>query len=425
MKITWLYIFLSAVFFVGAGVVARFNANAIGGEGFFGSELKTCVDPKEVQYSELGAYGPTGKSLFLRGVVTEVPLENTDRITIRRSCTLSELDSPKDITEPRISFEGAKALSSGISIGDEVYAQLALDGKTLKSLAIRQIKPSRIWSPVLVTILVMVSLILLLRGLFKSGFRQLCTGKDGRMSNSQTQIAIWFFMLLTTLLTVLIFRVMYTHFRYALGIDIPTNLLVLSGLSMIVFVGARVAKEAQVERNPNIAIPNSDKADWDQLWTSDDGAFDLTDFQMIAVTVVAAFTYFLAFLAHLEIIPFISQTALPDVNGTVLALFGLGQGAYLTRKITDAVTTKTAIIPNFTFASEVAVNQPTFSNLNDLVLPIVFTMIPEKPDGLSFDSATGIISGKPTRPMLATQYTISAKDKKDTLRSQIISITVT
>jgi hypothetical protein len=53
---------------------------------------------------------------------------------------------------------------------------------------------------------------------------------------------------------------------------------------------------------------------------------------MLAVTLVAVGMYLLLVFHFLESIEFLKTVSLPDVDTTILAGFGLGQGAYLAKK---------------------------------------------------------------------------------------------
>jgi len=54
---------------------------------------------------------------------------------------------------------------------------------------------------------------------------------------------------------------------------------------------------------------------------------------MLAVTLVAVVMYLTLVFHFLESIEFLKTVSLPDVDSTILAGFGLGQGAYLAKKV--------------------------------------------------------------------------------------------
>ncbi|WP_146009621.1 hypothetical protein [Deinococcus planocerae] len=188
-------------------------------------------------------------------------------------------------------------------------------------------------------VLVLAALLVAVLALLPRGFKTLCTGKDGRMSNSQTQVALWFLMVIAAFLTTVILRVAYGGLSYATGVSIPENLLMLTGLSALVFVGARALTEAQTHRDPaSKAEQDPRSAGVADLFHDDAGKFELSDFQMMVVTLIAVLAYALALLGWLDEVRFAAHTTLPDASGTILALFGVGQGAYLGRKF---ITTQT------------------------------------------------------------------------------------
>jgi hypothetical protein len=68
------------------------------------------------------------------------------------------------------------------------------------------------------------------------------------------------------------------------------------------------------------------------LLKNDQGVFDFGDFQMVVVTILAVCTYLLGVYHYLAVIDLTAAASLPDVDTTILATFGLGQGAYLAKK---------------------------------------------------------------------------------------------
>ena len=59
---------------------------------------------------------------------------------------------------------------------------------------------------------------------------------------------------------------------------------------------------------------------------------DIGDYQMVAVTVIAVGVYVTQILGFLGSIQLLHHVTVPDVDSTILATFGLGQGAYLVKK---------------------------------------------------------------------------------------------
>lgn len=59
---------------------------------------------------------------------------------------------------------------------------------------------------------------------------------------------------------------------------------------------------------------------------------DFGDFQMLVVALIAVGVYLVQVFEFLAVVDLRPLTELPDVDGTILATFGLGQGAYLAKK---------------------------------------------------------------------------------------------
>jgi hypothetical protein len=79
---------------------------------------------------------------------------------------------------------------------------------------------------------------------------------------------------------------------------------------------------------PAAAAPNFFR----DLTQNDVGQFDFGDFQMLVITLIAAVSYVLLVFHFLANVEYLQVVNLPDVDTTILATFGLGQGAYLTKK---------------------------------------------------------------------------------------------
>jgi len=204
-------------------------------------------------------------------------------------------------------------------------------------------------------------------------------GQDKRYSNSKVQLAVWFWIVISTYLATFVFRIHYCGWEFLAGIGIPRNLLLLSGLSALTYGGAKaittakanaasdevvraqqtqdaafIERQTAAQGSPQEAMamakvkvttvalqvacagmktmpPNGPKLLRD-LVSNDDGDFDFGDFQMLVVTLIAVGTYLMLIFHFLHAVEFRKTVLLPDVDTTVLALFGIGQGAYLTKK---------------------------------------------------------------------------------------------
>jgi hypothetical protein len=218
---------------------------------------------------------------------------------------------------------------------------------------------------------------------------KLIVGLDNRYSNSKLQAALWFWVLLATYLDVLYFRISVAGLDFLGGINIPQNLLLLSGMSAITFTGAKAITTAKVNaanvnavnavnaaaapanklvqaaavaavdrgadvsvvvppaatadnippQDPKNSLDEGEESFWRDIVQNDFGNFDFGDFQMVIVTLLAICTYVLAVHHYVGAIYLTTTASLPDVDTTILSTFGLGQGAYLAKKAAGNIGT--------------------------------------------------------------------------------------
>jgi len=231
--------------------------------------------------------------------------------------------------------------------GDFVDVEPSNDGKSLKAISIEYVD---------VTIdrrfLVLggSTLFLFILTLILSLFHplRLIIGEDGRYSNSKFQMFLWFAVLIATYLATIWIRAWDIGADFLGGINIPTNLLLISGLSAFTFGAAKGITTGKVQ--DAIAAGNLDpkrETNAPNLildLTHDDGInavntpkLDLGDFQMLVITLIAVCTYVALVFHFLGSLEMRKITSLPDVDTTILATFGLGHGAYLTKKAVGEV----------------------------------------------------------------------------------------
>jgi hypothetical protein len=172
----------------------------------------------------------------------------------------------------------------------------------------------------------------------------LVTGRDGRLSNSQCQLAIWFASVAIVYTATLVLRGIDIGTDFIGGVGMSTNLVVLTGLSAFTFGAAKLVTTQQVydravqEKTPPPVPPPaplpppSSGPKLSDLARNGYEDTDLGDLQMILVTVAAAAIFLCQSFWFLRDLPLSVRTMLPDVDGTLLASFGLGQGAYLFKK---------------------------------------------------------------------------------------------
>jgi len=239
------------------------------------------------------------------------------------------------------------------------------------------------WFPRTTRVLTLIGFALVLLGFaaLATGFapQRFVIGADNRYSNSKFQVALWFWLLLTTYLSAIFLRVLGPGWSFFGSVNIPQNLLVLSSLSALTYGGAKAITTAKVDAgvaagvaNPKTpaATPNffADLVQNDgtqvrtpveavaaaiaptgaavvaapavaQVLDTSKRSFDFGDFQMLVVTLVAVIIYLIAAFHFLGKVQFAATVSLPDVDTTVLSTFGLGQGAYLVKKAAGNVGT--------------------------------------------------------------------------------------
>ncbi len=237
--------------------------------------------------------------------------------------------------------------------GDRVVVTVAISTNGSTETATLQDMQSQLvqvapWGPALV--LVPLALILFLALLSQNVSKLLFRGQDGRLSNSKTQVSLWFILWISAYAATFILRWMgRDHF---LGnIATPTNLLALSGLSGLTFAGAQgiTANKAAAYRAAHPQAANGDAlpggkrnnsqapAALGDLIKDDAGNFDFGDFQMLVMVLIALVSYSIILYHFLGTMEARVSISLPDVDGTVLAAFGVGQGAYLTKKAATGI----------------------------------------------------------------------------------------
>jgi hypothetical protein len=220
------------------------------------------------------------------------------------------------------------------------------------------------------------------KGKSLSGLNGLMIGEDGRYSNSRTQIALWFFILISTYVAVTFTRVIHGGVDFAGGIGIPTNLLFLSGISAFTYATAKQITKSETSvleyfgvknlaelqeslakkdvndlkntkeamdfkslKDKQSVLPSSSSTSQpltvkpnffhDLFYRGGSDSLDLGDFQMIIITFLTITIYIVQIVGYLGALSLHKSVILPDVDSTLLATFGLGQSAYLAKKFID------------------------------------------------------------------------------------------
>lgn len=237
----------------------------------------------------------------------------------------------------KVSDSGLKTELKSFKKGDHVTIDIN-DKDELQSLGVYSV-PVGLGNRVLVLVIAALVVFVFATAVTRGHPFQLIIGQDNRYSNSQFQIAIWFLVLISTYLATVYLRTSRAGWDFLGRVNIPKNLLLLTGLSALTFGGAKGITSEKVKAatsaanpDPKPAAPVGGENFWKNLVQNDKGSFDLGDFQMIVVTLLAVVMYLVLISHFLGSIEFRNAVDLPDVDTTILAAFGLGQGAYLTKK---------------------------------------------------------------------------------------------
>jgi hypothetical protein len=177
----------------------------------------------------------------------------------------------------------------------------------------------------------------LIGGFFLSRYTplKLIMGEDGRYSSSKFQAVVWFSVVIVFYSANVILRALRLGVD-SMGINIPQNLLLLSGLSAFSFAAAKGITTTKVQNAlaQGITAPKGGSGSQGlivDLTTNDSNQLDLGDFQMLVIVLIAV-AYYLVFVFTKLGTQDLANAKLADVDTTILASFGLGQGAYLAKK---------------------------------------------------------------------------------------------
>jgi len=199
---------------------------------------------------------------------------------------------------------------------------------------------------------------------------QILIGKDGRVSNSKVQAAAWFLIVLSAYLAMAGIRFSYHRSPSIAFPAIPSNLLILAGLSGFTFGAAKLITTQQISQAPSslpspasggapdpppsasvvvgsslrtspwllkeatnwIAKPPSDRASPMDLFTDDMGRIDFGDTQIVVLTSLGIAVFAVLVLNAMGAMPMVHGASLPDLDAGLVALLGVSQGSYLMKK---------------------------------------------------------------------------------------------
>lgn len=166
-------------------------------------------------------------------------------------------------------------------------------------------------------------------------------GADHRYSNSKLQMVLWFSALMTVYLATVGLRVMIWGWDFLGGVGLTENLLSLSGFSILTYGAAKAITQQQANNLSNLLTAVSKTGAEETAVTphmmkdffrNNDGKLDLGDTQMFFIALLVVILFLLSSFQFLGWIAYAKKITLPDIDTTLLAIFGLGQGAYLIKK---------------------------------------------------------------------------------------------
>jgi hypothetical protein len=226
----------------------------------------------------------------------------------------------------------------GLHKGDRLSVVVATENgqATLQAMSLRVVPVGR----VLRTVVLLAALFVFWLVCFLlSGFHpeKLILGEDGRFSNSKFQTVLWFGVLVSSYLATFWLRVHELGGEMMGGINIPQNLLLLSGMSALTYTAAKGITVTKINNARAAGLLNikpfaAAAQFWTDLTFNDSSQFDLGDFQMLIMTFLAVGTFLSLIIHFLGSLEARTIVDLPDVDTTILASFGIGHGAYLTKK---------------------------------------------------------------------------------------------
>src|SRR6185295_9844507 len=158
-------------------------------------------------------------------------------------------------------------------------------------------------------------------------FKVVC-GADGRPSTSKLQFWLWTIVVLFSYVALYAARVQ--DHKYDPITEIPANLLIAMGFTIVTATAAKGITTSFVQNGDLVKPPASPQTSGaSQVLKEDDGSLDLSKIQMLAWTVIGLGVYLILLNHNLRTAPY----ALPNIDSALMVLMGLGQGAYLGKKL--------------------------------------------------------------------------------------------
>jgi hypothetical protein len=169
-------------------------------------------------------------------------------------------------------------------------------------------------------------------------------GEDGRLSTSKFQFFLWTGVVIFVWVAIFVAQAIPGALACTTSSNpaIPANVLLAMGFSVITLATAKGVTSAYVYAG-RTAKGSNNPWSWSDLVCGDDGSRpDLSKIQMLAWTIIAAASYLYTSLARVAVYTHGTSPGppcgLPDIDPALMALMGIGQGAYLGTKIVQTAT---------------------------------------------------------------------------------------
>jgi len=186
-----------------------------------------------------------------------------------------------------------------------------------------------------------VGFVVVFFGLYKlttgAGFSKLYEGADGRLSTSKFQFFLWTVVVVFSYAALYTLKLSLPGSRFEALPSLPENLMIALGISILSASAAKAITVSYINTN-KISKTTISSARFGQLFQDDSGKPDLSKLQVLAWTFIALATYLIAVGHNLAS----HNPELPDIDKSLMALMGLGHGAYLATKATSTDTPTTA-----------------------------------------------------------------------------------
>ena len=232
---------------------------------------------------------------------------------------------------------------NSVTIDQSMFSRLEIPGSFVIDWDLQGREMARIITPPILFILLFLMIILRSTGFksphngpfsyiqaISSHIKQIYMGEDGFASISKAQFFIWTFVAIFAYLMIISDRATM-HSIFNPPSEVPYHLLLAMGLSVITASTAKAISIRDPSREINSGIDDKPGVG---LFTDEKGKPDLSKIQMMAWTMIAISVFFVELLHNIWWDP--RPPEIPDIDEALLALMGIGQGAYITKKLISA-----------------------------------------------------------------------------------------